>query len=326
MTSNQNQTTNNLPDIDEDFRDRVNQVYEAWHRNDTPFAHATKQLEALRQEALATSSPLNEAGIYNILGIMNGYRSKYENAIVNFDKARQIYDQHGAARRVATVDLNLGETYRLLGDFTRAKTYFHRAYEEAQALDNLALQVTALTNEGQMWFSLKSFEKARTTLETALHVSQDQWHPQDEADEIRQADNACEIHHALVSVALEEGKPDQAWEHAAQSYHYAEFSGRIVRMGYANRALGDVITELGQSPSDEFNSDVDYYYTEAISAFKQVKAEGEVAKTLLAHGQSLAKRGQKRSAGNKYQQAMVIFSKLGMMDAAAEAAQAQSEI
>src|SRR5690606_13020796 len=104
---------------------------------------------------------------------------------------------------------------------------------------------------------------------------------------------ACEIHTALVSVALADGDAHEAWEHAAKSYEYAEFSGRIVRMGYANRALGDVLTQLGASPSREFNSDVDYYYSEALSAFKQVKAEGEVARTLLAHGQSLAKRNQK---------------------------------
>lgn len=322
-------TTNNaqpiVPDIDEDFRQRVNQVYEAWHRDEIPFAAAAKQLEEMRQEAIKGENPLNEAGIYNILGIINGYRSKYENSIINFDKAREVYENNGATRRVATVDLNLGETYRLLGNFSRAKVFFHKAYEEAGKLGNIGLQVTALANEGQMWFSLKSFDKAREILEKALDVTQNQWQPADEAAEIQKADNACEIHHAFVSVALEEGKLDEAWEHAAKSYEAAEFSGRIVRMGYANRALGDVITKLGQSPDPQFNSDVDYYYSEAMSAFKQVKAEGEVAKTLLAHGQSFAHRGKKRSAASKYQQAMVIFTRLGMMDAAAEAAQAQTK-
>jgi len=315
-----------VPDIDEVFRARVNEIYDAWHRNDIPFVDASRQLESLRQEAIAEENPVNEAGIYNILGIMHGYRSKYENSIINFDRARQIYEENGATRRLATVDLNLGETYRLLGNFTRAKTYFHRAYEEASALGNIALQVTAITNEGQIWFSLKSYDKARETLTQALDISINQWKPEDEREEINRADNACEIHHALVGVALEDNDLEEAWDHAAKAYENAEFSGRIVRMGYANRALGDVITRLGQSPSPDFNSDVDYYYSEALSAFKQVKAEGEVAKTLLAQGQSLAIRGKKRSAGNKYQQAMVIFTRLGMMDFAAEAAEAQTKI
>lgn len=315
-----------LPDIDEDFRQRVNEIYEAWHRDEIPFAIASNQLETMRQEAVTGSNPLNEAGIYNILGIINGYRSKYENSIINFDKARGIYEKNGASRRVATVDLNLGETYRLLGNFSRAKVFFRHAYEEGQTLDDIGIQVTALANEGQMWFSLKEFSKSREILELALDISNNQWQPSDEGDEIRRADNACEIHHALVSVALEDGDLNEAWEHAAKSYELAEFSGRILRMGYANRALGDVITKLGQSPDPQFNSDVDYYYSEAMSAFKQVKAEGELAKTLLAQGQSFAHRGKKRSAGSKYQQAMVIFTRLGMMDAAAEAAQAQTEV
>lgn len=324
MTTNNTQPA--LPDIDEVFRVRVNQIYEAWHRNDILFADATRQLEALRQEALAEENPLNEAGIYNILGIMHGYRSKYENAIINFDKARQIYAEQGAARRVATVDLNLGETYRLVGNFSRAKSYFHRAYEEAKTLGIIHIQVTALANEGQIWFSLKSYDKARTILVQALDVSENQWQPETESRKIDRADNSCEIHHALVALALEEDNLEEAWGHATKSYENAEFSGRIVRMGYANRALGDVITRLGKSPVPEFNSDVDYYYSESLSAFKQVKAEGEVAKTLLAQGQSLAKRGKKRAAGNKYQQAMVIFTRLGMMDLAAEAAEAQTKI
>lgn len=324
MTTDNVQPT--VPDIDEVFRQKVNNIYEKWHRDEIPFAIASKELEQLRLEAIEENNPINEAGIYNILGIIHGYRSKYENSIINFEKAREIYHANKATRRVATVDLNLGETYRLLGNFTRAKTYFRRAYEEATTLGNTALQVTALTNEGQVWLSLQSLDKAREILERALDISSNEWQIADDADEIRRADNACEIHYALVNVALADGNLDEAWEHASRSYELAEFSGRIVRMGYANRALGNVITRLGQSPDPQFNSDVDYYYSEAISAFKQVKAEGEVARTLLAHGQSLAHRNQKRSAGNKYQQAMVIFTRLGMMDAASEAARAQTEI
>lgn len=323
MTDNTPQT---LPDISEEFRQDVNKVYESWHKNDSSFSDALKELEVLRQGAIAEPNKVNEAGIYNILGIMYGYRSSYDESIKNFERAREMFLENGAIRRVATVDLNLGETYRLLGNFTRAKSNFRRAYEEAKSFGEIPLQVLALTNEGQMWFSLKSFDKARATLEEALEISEKEWLPETDAAKINFADNACEIHHALVGVHLDENNPKLAWEHAVKSFEHAEFSGRIVRMGYAYRALGDVITQLGQSPDPDYNSDVDYYYDEALNAFKQVKAEGEVAKTLLAQGQSLAKRDKKRSAGNKYQQAMVIFTRLGMMDDAATAAQAQTQV
>lgn len=315
-----------LPDIDEDFRQSVNKIYESWHKNEISFPIALTQLEDLRQSAIADSNKINEAGIYNILGIMYGYRSGYDDSIKNFVQARKMFQENGALRRVATVDLNLGETHRLLGDFTRAKNYFRNAYEEAKSFEEVPLQVLALTNEGQMWFSLQSFAKARSTLEEALQVAESEWNTETEREKINFADNACEIHHALVGVYLAEDNSADAWEHAVKAFEHAEFSGRIVRMGYAYRAFGDVITVLGESPDPDYNSDVDYYYDEALNAFKQVKAEGEVAKTLLAQGQSLAKRGEKRSAGNKYQQAMVIFTRLGMVDDAATAAQAQADV
>ncbi|MEM9952861.1 MAG: tetratricopeptide repeat protein [Chloroflexota bacterium] len=319
-------TNRPLPDIDEAFRNRVNEIYEAWHQNTIPFAEASQHLEALRQEALEDANALNEAGIYNILGIIHGYRSKYDNSIINFDRARAIYENEGALRRTATVDLNLGETYRLLGNFTRAKSYFHKAYEGAKSFEDVALQVVALGNEGQMWISLKSYDKARETLEKALDLGLNAWQADDDRNQIRRADQLCEVYHALASIELQAGQTQVAWDYAVASYENAEYSGRILRMGYANRILGDVVTELGNAPHDEFTDNIDYYYDEAMSAFKQVKAEGEVGKTLLSQGQSLAKRGKKRAAINKYQQAMVIFTRLGMMDDAAEAAQAQTTV
>lgn len=321
-----NKTPEEVPSIDEKFRQRTTQIYEDWHKNEFPFSVAVTKLEALRQEALAESHDLNEANIYSTLGMMYGYRSGYDDSIKNFEKAREIFKTNEVTRSVATVDLNLGETYRLLGSFTRAKNFFRKAYEEAKVLGEIPLQVVALTNEGQMWFSLKSFDKARATLEKSLTLAETEWVVETDNDKIRFADNACEIHHALARVHLDDDNPTEAWKHAVKSFEQAEYSGRIVRMGYAYRAFGDVITQLGESPDPDYNSDVDYYYNEALSAFKQVKAEGEVAKTLLAQGQSLAKRDKKRSAGNKYQQAMVIFTRLGMMDSAADAAQAQIEI
>ena len=96
-----------------------------------------------------------------------------------------------------------------------------------------------------------------------------------------------------------------------------------VRLGFAHRAIGDVMTELGESPDPEFGNDPDEHYQAAVDAFRQIKAEGEVGKTFFAQGQSLTKRHKRRLAGRKFQQAMVIFTKLGMTDDASKAAEAQ---
>ena len=52
-------------------------------------------------------------------------------------------------------------------------------------------------------------------------------------------------------------------------------------------------------------------------------AEGELAKTMYEHGRSLMRRDKKMPAARKLQQAMVIFTRLGMVDDAAKAAEAQ---
>ena len=313
------------PDIDPAFNKRINAIYHQWHDGELPFSEALKKLEALWQEAVDDNHLVNQGGIENILGIMQGYRGNYDESTTRFKNALELFSSGGAKERMIACVLNIGETYRLRGNFTRARTYFHRAYETSKELNRLRNQSVALANEGQMWISLNSMDKARSTLEKALSIGQRAIEEQetDEQERIGNLDNLCEIHHALVTVCLNEDAPLEAWTHARRSYEIAEQLNREIRIGYANRAVGDVITELDTLPDDDFKNDPDAYYDVALSAFRNVKSEGEVGKTLLAKGKSLVKRNKKRSASRLFQQAMVIFTRLGMTDDAARAAEAQ---
>ncbi len=313
------------PDIDPAFKERINAIYHQWHDGELPFSEALEKLEALWQETIDDDNLVNRGGIENTLGIMQGYRGNYDESTTRFEKALELFDSGGAKGRMVACVLNIGETYRLRGNFTRARSYFHRAYQTSKELNRLRNQSVALANEGQMWISLNSMEKARSTLEKALSIGERAIDEQETSKEerISNLDNLCEIHHALVTVCLDEKSPLEAWEHARQSYELAQQMNREIRIGYANRALGDVITELVSIPDDDFRNDPDYYYDAALTAFRNVKSEGEVGKTLLAKGKSLVKRNKKRSAGRLFQQAMVIFTRLGMTDDAARAAEAQ---
>jgi tetratricopeptide (TPR) repeat protein len=331
MTAEPKETTQlplpaQIPDIDEAFRGRVNAIFDSWQTNKLSFQETLKTLETLRQEAVSEKNAISEAAIYNILGILYGYRANYDESISNFAKARDLFDTHGAKRRVATCDLNLGESYRLKANYSKARQYFHSAYEAAKSLDHIVTQVTALANEGQMWFSLKSYDKARKTLEEAQDLALNKWIPENEREELTRTDNLCEIQSAFVAVYLQENNGEKAWEHAKQTLAYANQTERSVRFGYANRAMGDVVTQMGKSPEEGYSEDPDTFYQAALDAFRQMKAEGDVGKTLFAQGQSLAKRGKMRSAGQKLQQAMVIFTRLGMSEDAAKAAEAQMSL
>lgn len=81
-------------------------------------------------------------------------------------------------------------------------------------------------------------------------------------------------------------------------------------VGYATRLIADFITQTANTSSEQFKLNADFYYSEAIKAFEQIADEGEIANTLLAHGQSLTQRGDKRSASVKYQRAMEILTRL----------------
>lgn len=307
--------------------ERTSPIYRQWRDGAITYAQAYEQLQAIQQEATANEDYLLLGAVGNTLGIINGWRSKYNEAIKYLEEGRKAYEQAGADDQMALIDSNLGETYRLQGNFTRARMYFHRAYEAAKATNNRRMQASALGNEGQMWISLRSHQKAYQILQQALTLSSE---PYDEDEtEARRGDrmaHLCELYHVMVPMLLDEERKDEAWQYAKNAYTIAQELQRPIRLGYAYRALGDVVTAIGEAPDEGFSNDPDEYYKLSIKAFRKIKSEGEVGKTLYAQGMSLKKRDKGRSAARLFQQAMVIFTKLGMSDDAAKAAEAQLSV
>jgi tetratricopeptide (TPR) repeat protein len=315
------------PQVDPAFRERMDAVIHGWQGGATTYQAAVDSLNALRQEATDAGSIVHEGAIENTFGIMHGYRSNLNQSLVHFENARRLYEQAGARSRLANCDLNIGETYRHKGNFTRARACFHQAYEQAKQFDLLSIQSIALTNEAQMWISLRSYEKARETLQKVLSFCEQPWSsPETDRDRQGRLDNNCEMYVAFVEVYLEQNRVEEAWLHARQAFEIARILKRPLRTGFANRAVGNVVTRMEHLPDTSFSGNPDDYYRAALEAFRDVKAEGEVGKTLFAQGKSHAHRGKKRSAAGLFQQAMVIFTRLGMTDDAAKAAEAQLDV
>lgn len=312
-------------DVAPEYRERYNAIFDAWQSGKLVFVDAVTQIETLRRIAVRAGDIANQGGAELLMGIMQGYRANLNESIQHFEQARDLFSKVGNRERVATCTLNIGESYRLKGNFTQARRYFHAAYEAASQLQDVKMQVTALTNEGQMLISLGRYDQARAALEDAIQLSSEVW--SDNARlEANRIDNLCEIHHALVAVYLQLGQPELAWEHARLSLRIAQEIQQSYRIGFANRAIAEVLTQLETPPDSSFDSDPDTYYQAACEAFRELKAEGELGKTLCAQGKSLAKRGRKLQSARKLQQAMVIFTRLGMVDDAAKAAEAQLQV
>lgn len=321
------QNPNVEPEVNPLFRVEYDAILDKWQDGSMPFSTAFDQMTELKKREEEAGNYLHQGVIENGIGIMLGYRSNYTAAIRQFEAARECYEKAGAESRVISTTLNLAETYRLRGNLTRARDMFHQVYRAALEQENLSVQAIAMANEGQIWLSLRNLDKARVTLLKALDIASKPFE-EDETEKryLDRLDHICEVEYALASTFMFAGNIEQAWEHAKKSYALAEKLKRPLRQGFANRALGTVVTEMDEVHDEEFGADPDEYFKRALKAFREVKAEGEVAHTLFSHGKSLAKRGKRRNAATVFQQAMIIFTKLGMTEDAARAAEAQLDV
>lgn len=323
--------TSPVLEVNSIFRGKYNMISQAWNRGEIDFAMAVSNMEALRAEARSLENPdLQQGALEMALGILYGYRSDYDASVTQFERARELFAKAGAEREIIRCELNIGETYRLRGNFTRARSSFHQAYENAQRLGIRSVSAIALGNEGQVWLAMGSPDRARFVIEKALRIAENPWSEdgKEESESLRSARQGfkCEAHSVLSAVLLSLGLPERAWQEAKHAHEVASSLDQWLRTGFANRALGGVLTVLDGVPLadvDRFVADPDHYYQCSLDAFKVGKSEGEYAKTLYDYGKSLVQRKRLRSAGQKFQQAMVIFTRLGMTHDAALAAEAQ---
>lgn len=314
-------STQQAQQVDPEFRAQCNAIFDSWRSGKLPFSDAAQRLQTMAAEAIAAKQLSNQGATEVLMGVMQGYRANLNESINHFERARDLFEQAGDHDRTVTCILNIGETYRLKGNFTRAQRFFHQAYEAAVEINNVSVQSIALTNEGQMLLSMGKVSESQEALHKAYELSNVPL--ETEREEKNRHAMQCEVLYALAMLYIEMDDLSTAWKYATRSLKQAEELQIPDRLGFANRAIGEVLTVLGKAPTSDIDPDPDTYFQAANEAFREVKAEGELAKTMFAHGKSLAKRGKRMAAARKLQQAMVIFTRLGMVDDAAKAAEAQ---
>lgn len=306
------------PSPEPDFEDSCLQIRRRWEAGELPFREAAAQLIALGQQAQEANHVANQASVERMLGFMQLNRGNLNTSLQHYERARSLFLQVDNRRYGAAMDMNMGEVYRYKGDFNRARQLYRQAGEIARETGFLTIQTLALANEGQVLLTMGQPESARAALEEAIRLSQ-QW----TEDFSHLPGLLCEVHHGLAMSYLARNEPEPAWEHAHKALETAQESKQPLGMGFANRAIAEVLTMLGQPPDAGFSDDPDVYYQASTEAFKEINAEAEMARTMYVQAWSLAKRGQKNMAARKFQQVVIIFTKLGMVDDAARAAEAQ---
>jgi tetratricopeptide (TPR) repeat protein len=321
-------------EIDPAFRQRCESIYQAWYNGDGDFRVAVEQLLVLQNEAISAEQYAHQGLVENSIGMMYGYRADLDQSIRHFSRARDLFERARNPAEVVRAVMNLGESYRLKGDFARARQFFRMAYEQAGVLNVVSTQAYAASNEGHLLLSMHQYESARERFERALELA-----PQIE-DKHGQVELRTDANQGMAAYYLQQGDNTSAWKCALESMRLSQQAGQPFLLGFAFRTMGDVLTALGRTPSgtpepqpespdpaatNEHLGDPDMYFQLAVEKFQEINAEGELARTIYAQGMSLLQRGQKMTASRKFYQAMLLFTKLGMKDDANKAAQAQMQ-
>lgn len=302
------------------FNERCLNVIRRWESGLLPFQTAFDQMKALSHEAVLRRQVAEQARAEGLLGYLEGYRGNLNASIHHFERSRALFQQVGNAHRVAICDLNLGESYRYKGDFSRARSLFEKAYDSFDELNEPVDAALALGNKGQMLLSMGRLAEAEDDLRQSYHMAL-----QIPADSEEREVMLCELHHALANLYILQGLTEDAWREACAAYQLGINGAGALGKGFGCRAVGEVVTYTDLCP-EGFTPDADLYYQAANEAFREIDAEGEMARTMFAHARSLARRGRRMTAARKLQHAMIIFTRLGMVDDAARAAEAQLEI
>ncbi len=295
----------------------VSVIY-GWQGGDMPFNDAVTRMHTLLTEARGSGHVANQARAEHGLGYLEHYRGNLNTSIRHYEQARSLYLRAGNRGRAANIDLNQGENYRFKGEFKRARRLYRSAFETASELGNLRLQTISAVNEGLVLLSQEKLDSAHRAFERAFDLTT-RWNE----DQTSLAGILCELHHGMAVIHLARDEHQIALEHALKSLEAAQATRQPLQIGYANRTMGEVITAMKQQPNNTVTDDEDEYFRLSIGAFRDMDADAELARTMFAQARSLAIRGRRTTAARKLQQAMIIFTRLGMVDDAARAAEAQ---
>jgi tetratricopeptide (TPR) repeat protein len=301
-----------------EFNQQCLQVIRRWESGDLPSSNAIAMLSEYAGHAVATSHLANQGRAEHLLGYIQHYCGNLSASIRHYDRARKLYERLGNHERVAIMNLNQGENFRFKGELNRALRLYRMAFQSAEALGSLRIQTMAAVNQGLALLALEHNMAARQAFQDALELIT---HWTDHQEDLPGL--LCEIYHGMGLIYLREGHLLAAWKAAMEALNSARKNGQPFHWGFANRILGQVIDELGTAPDPEFASDPDEYFQAALSAFREINAEAEMARTMYVQALSLAARGRRTTAARKLHHVMIIFERLDMVDDAARAAEAQ---
>lgn len=305
-----------------EFEERCDKLVEKWSSGQLPYKEVLKEIAALTLNAAVRNHGADQGRVEQVVGQVESQRGNLNVGNLHFERARGFYLYIGNQTYAALCDMNIANNYRDKGDFGRALNLYEKASESFRTTGDVENEALALGCKGQALLNKGKFAAAYADLKNCLELAGTVSSGRHERDGL-----LCEVHHALAQLYLRRQRNGMAWDRAISAYEISLAQPTARARGFANRAVAEVLTIAGALPFDRrFVDDADVYYQAASTAFQEVHAEGEIARTLYMQALSLSRRGRKMAAARKLQHAMIIFTRLGMVHDAAKAAQAQLEV
>jgi tetratricopeptide (TPR) repeat protein len=304
------------PEPTPEFELTCQQLINAWSSGALPIVQALTRLEAMGEQARQENRMAHQGRVEHLLGYIYQDLGDVNTSIQHYDKAQRFYLRLNNAKRLAGVDLNQGENYRDKGDYARALELYQRAYRVADECGEMSIKTFARGNQGWVYLAMKDDLNAQKAFEEAIDLCE---HYSVENIESSIAEFSC----GLATVALTQGRYENAWTLGYEGFVMAQLGREMREIGMTWRVLGDALTMLPAPIDPSMPIVPDSYYKHAIEAFQMINAEAEVARTLLCQAKSLVHRGARAKASTYFREAIVIFTRLGLMNDALQATEAQ---
>lgn len=304
-----------------EFVQHCRAVVDPWELGQMPVKDTIAALRRARQEAQITRYLANVGYAEHMLGYIEHLRGNLESSIQHYTQAHALFNRVANPKYAAHMSLNLAENHRYKGDYDKALELYQDVYEIMESLEEVRLQTFAILNQAMALLDLGEYGNAHRALVRAVALME-RW-----TDDVYQKDDVwCEINYGLALVHQEQDNGHRAWECALEALKMAQKEMQPWALGYASRIIGILVTRLGPAPDQSLSTNPDDHFKKSMLSFRVINAEAEYARTMFVQASSLGLRGERMEAVRKFQQAMLIFNRLGMIDDAARAAEAQLEL
>lgn len=314
------------PQPDPRFQQRLSRILERWRSTELPYQEALKALQALAQEAQLMGEVLHQSMACNSIANLHSTHGLFDQAIRAMQDSLSLLERCGARGRAIVMLNNLSEVHLCAGRYEEARIIAQEALERAQTVEYHFGILFALDHLGRIAIRQGRHAEACEKLTQVLELSTTPIHNNPtELDKRQLAAFRTVVLSELAHARLALGDLSGAAEYACRAYDEGQHSQPLA-LGYAHRVLGDVMTQAGRAPREGLSEDPDFYYQQAVTNFRGLDADVEVAQTYMHQAASLEKRGQKAHAQQALHQAIILYQRLGLKEDAQRAERARAAL